>query len=151
MIDVDDPRAEDVRALLDVHLAFSRGTTPAAYAFALEADQLAEPGVTFFAARRSGALVGVAALKRIDEGHVELKSMHTRDTERGRGVGTAIVEHLLTVARNEGYRRVSLETGTTEEFAAARSLYAKLGFMPCGPYGAYRPSPHNTFMTRDLR
>ena len=150
MIGVDDPQADDVRALLAVHLAFSRGVTPAEYSFALDVEQLLEPGVTFFSARRAGTVVGVAALKRLDQSHAELKSMHTREAERNRGVGRAMVEHLFGVAREEGYLRVSLETGTTEEFTAARALYAKAGFRPCGPFGDYRPSPYNTFMTMDL-
>ncbi|GAC1316984.1 MAG: GNAT family N-acetyltransferase [Acidimicrobiales bacterium] len=149
-IGVDDPRAEDVLTLLRAHLAFSRGTTPAEFSFALDAEELADVGATFFAARRNGDLVGIAALKPLDAGHAELKSMHTRKAERGRGVGRAMVEHVLSFARQQGYRRVSLETGTTVEFEPARRLYSTLGFAACGPFGAYQPSPFNTFMTIDL-
>jgi putative acetyltransferase len=150
VIDVDDPLAEDVRALLAVHLAFSRSVTPAEYSFALDVEQLVDPRVTFFSARKAGEVVGVAALKRLDEFHAELKSMHTREAERGRGVGRAMVEHLLGFARREGYRRVSLETGATDEFVAARALYADAGFIPCEPFGEYTASPYNTFMTINL-
>ncbi len=150
VIGVDDPGAEDIRALLAAHLAFCRSVTPAEYTFALDVTQLAAPGVTFFSARREAAVAGVAALKRLDGLHAELKSMHTREAERGRGVGTATVKHILAFAEREGYRRVSLETGATDEFVPARSLYARLGFTPCGPFGDYRTSPYNTFMTIDL-
>lgn len=146
-IAVDDPRAEDVRALLTTHLDFSRASTPPEFSFALEVDQLAEPAVTFFSARRRGVLVAVAALKRLDRTHAELKSMHTRAEERGQGVGRALVDHLLAEAHRLGYREVSLETGTTEEFAAARALYRRAGFLPCPPFGAYEASDYNTFMT----
>jgi len=61
-----------------------------------------------------------------------------------------MVEHVLTFARHKGYRRVSLETGATDDFVPARELYAKAGFRPCGPFGDYKPSPYNTFMTIDL-
>ena len=149
-IGVDDPRADDVGDLLATHLAFSRSVTPPEYSFALEAEELVGPGVTFFGARRRGVLVGVTALKRIDHLEAELKSMHIRETERGKGVGRALLEHVLAFARTEGYRRVSLETGATEEFEAARALYAKSGFRPCGPFGDYRASPYNTFMTLTL-
>ena len=146
-IAVDDPRAGDVRALLSTHLSFSRASSPPEYSFALEVDELAEPGVTFFSARRQGVLVGVAALKRLDEDHAELKSMHTREDERGRGVGRALLDHLLDRARRQGFRRVSLETGTTDEFLAARILYGRAGFLPCPPFGDYRASDFNTFMS----
>jgi len=150
VIEVDDPSAEDVQALLATHLAFSRRVTPVEFSFALDVERLAEPDVTFFSARRAGNLVGVAALKRLDESHAELKSMHTRQIERGRGVGAAMVEHVLAYARDEGYRRISLETGTTDEFAPARALYSRLGFTSCGPFANYEASPHNTFMTVEL-
>lgn len=150
VIQIEDPRAPDVGDLLAAHLAFARGTTPAEYSFALETEQLLEPGVAFFGARRSGQLVGVAALKRLDETHAELKSMHTRQSQRRSGVGRALVEHVVAFARRQGYRRVSLETGTTDEFAAARSLYTRAGFGPTGPFADYLASPYNTFMTMEL-
>ncbi|HEV3124551.1 MAG TPA: GNAT family N-acetyltransferase [Candidatus Dormibacteraeota bacterium] len=147
---VDDPRVDDVRALLGRHLAFSRGTTPAEYAFALDVEQLVDAALTFFSARKDGRLLGVAALKRLDADHAELKSMHTSEAERGRGVGRALVEHILTFARAQGYRRVSLETGTGDDFVSARTLYTKVGFMPCEAFGTYQASPYNTFMTISL-
>jgi putative acetyltransferase len=149
-IGIDDPRTEDVSALLAVHLTLARSLTPLEYSFALDIDELVDPSVTFFSAREPDRLVGIGALKRLDQTHAELKSMHTVGADRCRGVGTAIVEHLLRFARNEGYRRVSLETGSTDDFAAARRLYAKAGFRPCGPFGNYRASPYNTFMTISL-
>ena len=149
-IGMDDPRAEDVRALLAAHLSFTRGATPAEYSFALEVEQLVEPGVTFFSARRDEQLIGVAALKRLNAIHAELKSMHTREAERGRGVGRALVEHILGFARQAGYQRVSLETGSTAEFVPARRLYAQCGFRPCEPFGDYASSAYNAFMSISL-
>ena len=73
--------------------------------------------------------------------------MHTREDERGRGVARALVTHILAFARQAGYERVSLETGTTDEFLAARSLYASVGFVPREPFGGYRASPYNTFLS----
>ena len=149
-IDVDDPRAEDVRALLANHLAFSRGVTPAEYSFAMDVEQLVDPVVTFFSARENGRVLGVAALKRLDDTHAELKSMHTSVAERGRGVGRALVEHIVAFARAQGYERISLETGTTDEFIPARKLYANLGFQPCEAFGEYRASAYNRFFTLSL-
>jgi putative acetyltransferase len=146
----DDPRGADVRALLAIHLAISATSTPPEYSFALDVEQLVEPTVTFFSARRGGELLGVVALKRLDGLHAELKSMHTRESERGRGIGRAMVEHVLDFARAAGYARVYLETGSTADFAAARALYERCGFTPCPPYGHYAASPYNTFMTIGL-
>ena len=149
-ISIDDPSAPDVRALLAAHLAFARGLTPPEDAHALDVDGLLDPAVTFFGLRRNGALLAVGALKRIDSGHAEVKSMHTVAAARGRGVGRAMVEHLIAVARAAGYRRLSLETGSMAEFAPARALYASVGFEPCPPFGDYRRTDNNTYMTLRL-
>jgi putative acetyltransferase len=151
VIDIDDPRREDVRALLAAHLAFARSVTPPEHSYALDPDGLLDEAVTLFSVRGSGGeLLGIGALKQLDPGHVELKSMHTAASARRRGVGRALVEHLLEAAAARGARRVSLETGTADAFTPARALYAAAGFVPCGPFGDYEPSPDNTFMTRDL-
>jgi GNAT superfamily N-acetyltransferase len=91
--------------------------------------------------------LAVGALKQLTDDHAELKSMHTAARARGRGLGGAILCHLVGMARDRGVARVSLETGSMEAFAPARSLYARAGFTPCEPFGAYRPSPSSTFMT----
>jgi putative acetyltransferase len=149
-IGIDDPNAEDVRELLRRHMEFARDNTPPEDVHALEVDQLVDPGVTFYSCRRDGELLAVGALKQLDGRHAELKSMHTAAEARRSGVGRAMVEHLIGVARDHGFRRVSLETGSTQPFAAARSLYAQAGFTPCGPFGDYPPGRGNTFMTLAL-
>jgi putative acetyltransferase len=150
LIAVDDPRKDDVRALLERHLAFALGTTPSEHAFALDVDGLLDPAITFYSFRASGELLGVGAIKQLDVEHGEIKSMHTAQAARGRGVGRAVLGHLLDVARSRGYRRVSLETGTMAEFAPARALYASAGFTACGPFAGYQPSEDNCFMTLPL-
>lgn len=149
VIAADDPRADDVRALIATHLAFCYAVTPPDNVFALDTDALAGPAqeIGFFSARRDGRLLGIGALKRLDDAHAEIKSMHTAEAARGQGVGEAMVRHLLTVAVERGYRRVSLETGSMEAYAPACALYRKLGFAPCEPFGAYAASPHSAHMT----
>ena len=150
MIAPDDPLAEDVRGLLERHLAHARANTAPEDVYALEADALRDPSVTFFSFRADGELLGVAALKRLDDRHAEIKSMHTAEAARGQGIGRALVDHLVAVARDAGYRRVSLETGSGPAFAAARRLYASAGFSPCGAFADYRPSPNSAYMTMSL-
>jgi putative acetyltransferase len=146
-ISIDDPRAEDVRGLLERHLAFANVHSPPEDVHAFAVDALLDPAVTFFSFRLTGQLLGVAALKQLDEHHAEVKSMHTAQEARGRGIGRAMVDHLIRVAHNRGLRRVSLETGSMSAFAPARRLYASAGFRPCGPFGDYAPSPNSTYMT----
>jgi putative acetyltransferase len=150
VIAVDDPGREDVRALLTRHLEFARATTLPDEVYALDVEALRDPAVTFFSFRTDGELLGVAALKQLDGEHAEVKSMHTAEAARGRGVGRALVDHVIAVARERGYRRLSLETGAGPAFAPARRLYASAGFAPSGPFGDYRPSPNSAYMTLAL-
>src|ERR1700733_4689326 len=147
VISPDDPGAADVRALLVAHLAFANEHSPPEDVHALDITGLLDPAVTFFSCRLDGHLLGVGALKRLDDDHAELKSMHTDRAARRQGVGRAMVDHLLAVARQRGFRRVSLETGTMAAFAPARSLYAGAGFVPCGPFSSYVAGPNSTCMT----
>ena len=150
-ISADDPRKPDVRALLERHLTFCLSETPPEHSFALDVDALVQPGIAFFSYRDAdGTVLGVGAVKELDPAHAELKSMHTAAEARGRGVGRAILEHLLSVARARGYRRVSLETGTTPGFAAARALYTGSGFVPGEPFADYVRTEDNTFYTLTL-
>jgi putative acetyltransferase len=150
MISIDDPLADDVRELLERHLEYARANTAPEEVYALEVDALLDPAVTFFSYRVDGSLLGVAALKRLDDAHAEIKSMHTAEAARSGGIGRAMVDHLLAVARDGGYRRVSLETGAGPAFAPARNLYARAGFTPCEPFGDYRPSPNSVCMALAL-
>jgi putative acetyltransferase len=102
VIAVEDPRTEDVAVLVAHHLAFAHAVTPAEHVHALVLDALTEPSITFFSARRDGVLLGVGALKELDPTHAEIKSMHTTERARQRGVGRAIVEHLLATASARG-------------------------------------------------
>jgi putative acetyltransferase len=150
-IKTEDPRTADVRALLERHLAFARGQSPPEDAHAMEPDALADPAVTFFSLRDDGGeLLAVGALKRIGESHAEIKSMHTAEAGRRRGLGGAMLDHLLSTAREQGFERVSLETGVQDAFAPARSLYARAGFEPCAAFGDYVPSPNSAYMTLEL-
>jgi putative acetyltransferase len=146
-IAIADPRIDDVRQLVERHLKFGRLHSPPRDAHAFQIDGLLDPTVTLFGIRRHGELVAIGALRRLDERHAELKTMHTAEHVRGLGFGRAMLDYLLTVARERGFERVSLETGVMDAFAPARSLYVSAGFAPCGPFGDYRQSPNTTYMT----
>jgi putative acetyltransferase len=149
-IDEDDPRQPDVRALLERHLEFAFAQTPPEHSFALDRDGLLDPAITVFSYRACGTLLGIGALKQLGPDHAEIKSMHTAEAARGRGIGRAMLASLLEVARTRGCRRVSLETGTTAAFGPARLLYQSAGFVRCGPFADYQPSEDNLFMTLEL-
>src|SRR5215831_3475839 len=88
----DDPRAEDVRELLERHLAFAHAQSPREDVHALDIDALLDPAITFFSLRVNGTVLGIGALKELDCHHAELKSMHTAEAARGRRIGQAMLD-----------------------------------------------------------
>ena len=145
----DDPAAPHVAELLAHHLQEVRGVMRE-YAFALDATGLSGKDVTFWTAWQGDALVGFGALKQLDDAHGEVKSMRAAPAARGTGVGRAMLDHIVTEARNRGYARLSLETGTAALHAPAIALYRSAGFVSCGAFADYQPSPHNQFLRLDL-
>ncbi len=145
-----DLDSADVQALLDLHFKRMRSTSPPEACHVLPADGLRDPVVTFWSARDAGKLVAVGALKALSSEHGEIKSMRTAPEALGRGVGRRLLHHIVAEARQRGYRRLSLETGSTEPFAAALRLYASEGFARCGPFGDYADTPFTRFFTREL-
>ena len=103
-----------------------------------------------FAARQDGELVGVGALKILSPDHAELKSMHTSQASRGKGVGRSMVNYILEFARQNNISRISLETGNHPPYEPARKLYESMGFVPCEAFGDYELSEFNVCMTRLL-
>lgn len=147
---IADPREPSVVSLLDAHLAFARRVTPPGHVHALDVDGLLGENVTLFALRSQGDIMAIGALRELDLGHGEIKSMHTREGARGQGLGRAMLDHLIAESQARGYRRVSLETGTMAAFEPARRLYETRGFEVCPPFADYRPVPNSVCMTLSL-
>lgn len=150
VLSVDDPAAPDVRAMLAQHLDLMNAQSPPEDVHALDLDGLRDPAVLFFSCRSDGELLAVGALKLLGPEHAEVKSMHVAEPARGLGISRVVLAHLLDAARQRGVQRVSLETGSQEEFAPARALYRGAGFEPCGPFGSYEQSAASAFLTLDL-
>jgi putative acetyltransferase len=146
--DLSDPR---VTELLRVHLATARAETAPGSAHALDLAELQSPDISFWAIWAGETLLGIGALKRLSPDHGEVKSMHTAQSMRGRGVGRAMLRHIIATARASGLSRLSLETGSWDYFRPARALYRRHGFVECPPFGDYVLDPNIIFRSLDLR
>lgn len=149
-IRIDDLRGSEIAALLETHLDHMRSISPPESVHALDLDALRKPDITFWTVWRDQELIGCGALRELDSTHGEIKSMHTLQASRGLGIGRKMVTHILKVASERGYARLSLETGATDDFIAARTLYASFGFEPCPPFGDYFEDPFSAHMTLEL-
>ena len=139
--DLNDPRVID---MLRYHLTTSRAQTAPGSAHALDLAGLQSPDITFWTAWDGETLVAVGALKQLSAGHGEVKSMHTALAVRRKGVGSAMLQHIIAFARSRGISRLSLETGSWDYFQPAVALYQSHGFIECQPFADYvkRPQQH---------
>jgi GNAT superfamily N-acetyltransferase len=99
------------------------------------ADQLGtllESGGRLYVAEVDGEAVGLGGLKLLGGGLGEVKRMFVRPSVRGLGVGRAIVEQLITDARELGCVAVVLESASFMH--AAHALYRSVGFVPTDGY-----------------
>lgn len=147
---LDDLSGPEIAGFLDEHVQEMRAVTPLKSKHALDLDGLRRPEVTFWSVMDGDNLVGCGAIKRLDAGHAEVKSMRTAPARKRGGTASLLLEHIITEARRMGFTRLSLETGAAEFFLPARKLYGKFGFIECGPFADYRPDPNSTFMTKTL-
>ncbi len=145
---LDDPR---VQALVAHHLNGARAETAPGSSHALDLGGLKSPDVQFWSAWEGDRVIAIGALKQLSESHGEIKSMHTEESHRRKGVGSAMLRHIIGIARRMRLSRLSLETGSWPYFAPARELYRRHGFVECPPFGSYAPDPNSIFMTLELR
>ena len=141
--DLDDPR---VIALLALHVAKARAETAPGSDHALDVDGLRSPDISFWTLWDDDTLVAVGALKQLSPRTGEVKSMHTDQSRRRTGAGSAMLRHLIATAQASGLARLYLETGSWDYFAPARAFYARHGFTECPPFADYVPDPNSVFM-----
>lgn len=144
-----------VLAFLEAHLEDMRRVSPPESVHALDPAQLRAPGLHLWTGWTAGQephdLVATCALKVLDAGHLELKSMRVDAAHRGSGAAQQVLDYVLGQARAMGASRISLETGTEAFFAPARRFYERNGFVPCPPFGSYQPDPNSCFMRLELQ
>jgi putative acetyltransferase len=149
-IRTDNATHAAVLALLDEHLGEMYAASPPESVHALDLSELRAPDVTFWTAWDGEELLGCGALKELDARHGEIKTMRTSQHHRRKGVAAALLEHIINVAGERGYERVSLETGSGGPFEAALRFYEKHGFEYCEPFADYVLDPFSRFMTRSI-
>jgi len=144
---LDEPR---VQALLAHHYTTARAQTARGSAHALDLSGLRAPDIQFFSAWDGDTVVAIGALRRLSSTDGEVKSMHTAESNRRTGAGSAVLRHIIAAARDIGLSRLNLETGSWPYFDAARAFYQRHGFVECPPFGDYRPDANSVFMTLEI-
>jgi putative acetyltransferase len=89
----------------------------------------ATPNSKYFIAEKDGKIVGGAGIYPTDalpEATCELVKMYLKPGARGVGLGRALIERCLNIAKELGYKQVYLES--MPELQKALSVYEKFGF-----------------------
>ncbi len=149
-IRIDDLTGPEVIALIQEHLRGMFENSPPESVHALPIDGLKKPEITFWSAWENDEILGCGALKELDPTHGELKSMRTSSLHLRKGVARKILKHMIAVAKERGYSRLSLETGSMESFGPARKLYESVGFQYGKPFADYTEDPNSVFMTMEI-
>lgn len=113
----------------------------------LPGDYAPPRGRLLLAAADEGA-AGCVALHPLEDTICEMKRLYVRPGFRGRGVGRALAESVLSQACQIGYRRIRLDT-VEPVMGAAVAMYRSLGFREIAPYRA-NPMPGTLYLERDL-
>lgn len=142
----DDLSGEATRELLRLHLTGMHANSPPGHVFALDLSGLQAPNVTVWSVWSGEGIAGIGALKALDDGTGELKSMRTHPRYLRQGVGATLLEHIIAAAQARGMSRLSLETGSGPSFEAALSLYRKRGFVDGDAFADYVRSHFNQFL-----
>ena len=125
----------DYEAALPAHLR--HGSADAA-TFA----RITAPPARAFLAVTADIAFGCVLLAKLDSATAVIQRLFVRESARGTGAGRALVTHTIECAREDGHRRITLDTDATELQAAFR-LYQSLGFTPCEPFMPVDyPNPH---------
>ena len=151
-IAIETPLQDDVRTLVAALNEWALTQTPREFCHHMTVEQMAQPDTTLFIARENGEAIGMGALRRHADGIGEVKRMFTKPQVRGRGVGETIVAEIEKLARQEGFARLVLETGSVVGFASAWKVYEKRGFTRCGAVLDYpADTEHNIFYEKQLK
>ena len=137
-----------VLALLREHLTGMHTNSPPGSVYALDVEGLQSSDVALFSVWDSDEeeLIAIGALKEIDAATGEVKSMRTAQVHLRRGAAAFLLEFFISKARQLGYQRLCLETGSGPAFEPALALYRRYGFENCEPFGDYEASAFNQFL-----
>ena len=138
----------EVNELLTKHFIELRAASPEGSAHVLDIPGLRVNSIKFWSLWDDKKLIGCGALKFINEEHGEFKSIRIHDDFRKKGLGTEVINHLISEAKKLKIKRLSIETGAGDFFIPARKLFEKAGFTPCKPFAHYKEDVNSVYLTK---
>ena len=140
----------DVNALLKKHFVELRSVSPAGSTHVLDIAGLKDNTIKFWSLWENNEIIGCGALKFLEKGHGEFKSIRVADNFRKKGNGEKIINHLIIEAKKLNIVKLSVETGAGNFFQPARKLFNKFGFKKCPPFAHYKEDPNSCYYSLKL-
>ena len=138
----------EVNELLKKHFIELRAASPEGSAHVLDIPGLKVSSIKFWSLWENENLLGCGALKFLEEGHGEFKSIRVHDNFRNRGNGIKIVKYLIKEAKKLNIVKLSIETGAGKFFEPARKLFKKCNFEPCEPFAHYKNDINSIYLSK---
>ena len=137
----------EVHELLVKHFIELRSVSPEGSTHVLDISGLKDQSIKFWSLWEANELMGIGALKFLNEVHGEFKSIRVNDKFRNKKNGLKVVNYLINQAKRLGIKKLSLETGAGEFFIPARKLFDKCGFKVCDPFSHYLKDVNSVYMS----
>ncbi len=138
----------EVNELLKKHFVELRKASPEGSAHVLDIPGLKVPSIKFWSLWENDKLIGCGALKFLEKGHGEFKSIRVHDNFRKKGYGIKVINHLISEAKKLNVKQLSIETGAGDFFIPARKLFKICGFEPCMPFAHYKEDINSIYLTK---
>ena len=139
---------EEVHELLTKHFVELRAASPKGSAHVLDIPGLKVASIKFWSLWQNENLIGCGALKFLEEGHGEFKSIRVHNNFRNKGFGINVINQLINEAKMLKIKRVSIETGAGDFFLPARKLFEKCNFKVCEPFAHYEKDINSVYLTK---
>ena len=140
----------EVNTLLRHHFVQLRSNYPEGSTHVLDIEGLRVPSIKFWSIWENEKLIGCGALKFLEKGHGEFKSIRISDQFRNMGYGIKLLNHLILNAKKNGINKISLETGAGDFFKSARKLFEKAGFKTSNPFAHYKLDPNSCYYSKEI-
>lgn len=110
-------------------------------------QQYNKPGGALLIAYSGTLAIGCVGIRKLDDETAELKRMFIKPEYHGQKAGHSMLERIITIAKELGYKKIRLDTLST--MLPALKLYRLYGFYEIPAY-CYNPIEGTVYMEKQL-
>ena len=141
----DNPKVHEI---LSKHFVELRDASTKGRAHELDIPGLKISSIKLWSLWQDENIIGWGAIKFLEEGHGEFKSIRIHDEFRNKGYGIHVIDHLINEAHKFKIKRLMIETVAVVFFLPARKLFKKWEFEECQPFAHYKEDVNSVYLTK---